>query len=636
LVTNGLGGYASGTVGGCLTRRYHGLLIAALKPPLARTLMLTKLDESVTYAGRDYALFANLWVGETMEPEGFRHLERFHLEGTIPVWTYACADALLEKRIWMEPGANTTYVQYHYRRGQAPLDISLKALVNYRDHHELQRALGRWMRVEPVGGGVRVVAHDDAVPYYLLSATANLETCHEWHRDFYLQMEARRGLDMVEDHLCAGVFQATLEPGENLTLVASTSATPSLDGEAAYKVRQSYERALLKRAGSITTTPPMEQLVLAADQFIVRRELPESPEGRSVIAGYPWFADWGRDTMIALPGLSLTTGRYDVARQILRVFARYVDQGMLPNNFPEVGEQPGYNTVDATLWYFQALRAYHAATKDTDLLREIFPILEEIIHWHERGTRYQIHVDPEDGLLYAGEPGSQLTWMDVKVEDWVVTPRTGKAVEINALWYNTLRTLADFAEILGKPATEFLKAAERVRAGFARFWNAEVGYCYDVLDTPDGDDATLRPNQLFVVSLPYSPLSPEQQKAVVDVCAQTLLTSHGLRSLSPDAPDYEGSYGGNRKERDGAYHQGTAWGWLMGPFVLAHLKVYDDPETARTYLRPLLQQLRSHGIGTLSEIFDGDPPFTPRGCIAQAWTVAEVLRAWQEIEKRLD
>jgi len=361
----------------------------------------------------------------------------------------------------------------------------------------------------------------------------------------------------------------------------------------------------------------------------VRRPLLEEPDGRTVIAGYPWFGDWGRDTMISLPGLTLVTGRPDVAARILRTFARFVDQGMLPNRFPEVGEIPEYNTADATLWYFEAIRAYHAATGDDVLLRDLFPVLQEIIEWHRRGTRYHIHVDPADGLLYAGEVGVQLTWMDAKVGDWVVTPRIGKPVEINALWYNSLCSAAHFARRLGKPADRYEALAEQTHAGFARFWNEVAGYCYDVIDGPGGDDLALRPNQLLAVSLPHSPLSPEQQRAVVNVCARHLLTSHGLRSLSPDDQAYIGHYGGDQRRRDGAYHQGTVWSWLIGPFVSAHLRVYHDPALAQSYLLPLARHLAGHGIGSISEVFDGDPPFTPRGCIAQAWGVAELLRAWQ-------
>jgi predicted glycogen debranching enzyme len=375
----------------------------------------------------------------------------------------------------------------------------------------------------------------------------------------------------------------------------------------------------------------VKQLVLAADQFIVNRPLRDNREARSVIAGYHWFGDWGRDTMVALPGLTLSTGRPEVARSLLRTFAKFVDQGMLPNRFPEAGEAPEYNTVDATLWYFEAVRQYHAATHDESLLRELFPVLTGILDWHIRGTRHGIQVDEKDGLLFGGEPGVQLTWMDAKVDDWVATPRIGKPVEVNALWYNALLTTADFAVFLKKTPGEYRARAERVRKSFECFWNAAAGYCFDVIDGPEGNDASLRPNQLFAVSLPQSPLNEEQQRAVVDVCARHLLTSYGLRSLAPDDAHYKARYGGSRYDRDAAYHQGTVWGWLVGPFILAHLRVYRDPELARLFLEPFTHHLRQHGLGTASEIFDGDPPFTPRGCIAQAWTVGEVLRAWTAI-----
>ncbi len=625
LVTNGLGGFASGTVAGLLTRRYHGLLVAALKPPLGRTLLVTKLDETAMYDGRAYPLAANRWASGVTDPKGFIHLDRFHLDGTTPVWTYACADALLEKRIWMEQDANTTYVRYDLRRASAPLTLTLKALVNYRDYHGSTHA-GDWqMQVDPVDPGLRVTAFAGAAPVYLLSDRAEAAIRHDWHHDFFLSVEAYRGLDAVEDHLHAGTFTARLDPGAALTLVLSTEAAPELDGVAAFARRAAHEAALLAQADVDDVLRP---LVLAADQFVVRRPTPDDAEGRSIIAGYPWFGDWGRDTMIALPGLTLSTGRPDVAAGILRTFAHFVDQGMLPNRFPDAGDFPEYNTVDATLWYVEAIRAYHAATNDDGLLRNLFPVLQEIIDRHQQGTRFHIHVDPDDGLLYAGEPGVQLTWMDAKVGDWVVTPRIGKPVEVNALWYHALRCMAAFARRLGSRAEDYDALADHARAGFGRFWNAERGYCFDVLDTPEGDDASLRPNQLLAVSLSNSPLSVAHQKAVVDGCARRLLTPHGLRSLAPDDPAYVGRYGGDTRQRDGAYHQGTVWAWLLGPFAEAHLRVYRDPEAVRSFLRPLLRHIADHGVGSLSEIFDGDPPHTPRGTTAQAWSVAEVLRLW--------
>jgi predicted glycogen debranching enzyme len=636
LCANGIGGFASGTVAGLVTRRYHGLLVAALKPPLGRTLLVAKVDESVEYSGLRQPLFSNRWTDGTVDPHGYREIERFRLEGTTPVWTYACGDALLEKRVWMEHGRNTTYLQYRLLRAGGPLTLELKALVNYRDYHSTTRGDGWQMKIEPVPDGLRIVAFEGARPFVLLAEGAGVEPAHDWYHGFHLTLEQERGLDSREDHLHAGTFKATLTAGGKLTLVLSAEEAPSLDGEAAWERRRRHEEKLLsdwRRAypAAAAAGPWIQHLVLAADQFLVRRPLPDDPDGMSVIAGYHWFGDWGRDTMISLPGLAIATGRPEVAARILTTFARFVDRGMLPNRFPDAGEAPEYNTVDATLWYFDAIRAYHEATGDDALLKQLFPVLEDIIQWHRDGTRYGIGEDKADGLLRSGEPGVQLTWMDAKVGDWVVTPRTGKAVEINALWYNALRSMTAFARRLGQPAERWERLAERVGTGFERFWNEAAGYCFDVVDGPEGDDDALRPNQIFAVSLPESPLSPERQRQVVEACARHLLTSFGLRSLAPGHPQYKGRYGGGPWERDGAYHQGTVWGWLLGPFALAHLRVCKDPTAAGAFLLPMAHHLGDYGVGSIAEIFDGDPPFTPRGCIAQAWSVAETLRAWLEI-----
>ena len=662
LVTNGIGGYASGAIANLLTRRYHGLLVAALKPPLGRTLMLTKLDETVSYSDRTYPLYTNRWADGTVEPSGYNHIESFHLEGTTPVWSFACADALLQKRIWMQQGANTTYIQYYLRRATKPLTIAIKALVNYRDYHHTTTADDWRMSIDPIEKGVCVTAFPQAVPLYLLADASPDAKFHlslpayDWHYGFDLALEKYRGLDHCEDHLHAATFHVTIEPEAVLTFVASTEKNPDLNSEATLELRRTYEQQLLQQWSKVSKNPEwVNHLVLAADQFIVNRPLAGEPDGKTIIAGYPWFSDWGRDTMISLPGLTICTGRPEVARSILRTFARYVDRGMLPNRFPDAGDVPEYNTVDATLWYFEAVRAYCEATEDDQLLEELWPVLAEIIDWHRRGTRYNIHLDSDDGLIYAGETGVQLTWMDAKVDDWVVTPRIGKPIEIGALWYNALHAMVNFAHRLGKSRIEYEKLAEATAKGFARFWNDAAGYCYDVLDGPGGNDASLRPNQLFAVSLqifptsPQSPspsnpflagagskkmlgytslLTPSQQRAVVDICAQQLLTSHGVRSLSPDHREYQGNYGGDRLKRDGAYHQGTAWGWLIGPFVSAHFNVYNDRARVRELLEPMAHHLLAHGVGSLSEIFDGEAPMQPRGCIAQAWTVAEVLRAW--------
>ena len=636
LCTNGIGGFASGTVAGSLTRRYHGLLVAALEPPLGRTLLVAKVDDTVTYDRAGASLATNRWAGGAIDPQGYRAIERFVLDGSTPVWTYAVADALVEKRVWMEPGANTTYVRYRVLRARGLLALQLRILVDYRDYHATTRGDEWRMDIAPVARGLRVIAFEGARPLLLLADRGEARIAHTWYQRFELPRERERGLDAVEDHLHAGTFEASLEPGAALTLVLSAETAPSLDGEQAWRRRARHEAEVLaawRRAQPAAEGAPawIGQLVLSADQFVARRPLADDPEGMTVIAGYHWFGDWGRDTMIALPGLTLTTGRPEIARRILKTFARFVDRGMLPNRFPDAGEAPEYNTVDATLWYFEALRAYHAATRDDGLLKELYPVLEEIVRFHRAGTRYGIKEDAGDGLLTSGEPGVQLTWMDAKVGDWVVTPRTGKPVEINALWYNALRAMAGFARHLGRPAGPWDTLADRVKTGFERFWSESAGHCYDVLDSPGGHDEALRPNQVFAVSLRDSPLSPERQKRVVDACARHLLTSFGLRSLAAGHPDYRGHYGGDQRERDGAYHQGTVWAWLLGPFALAHFKAYGDAATARSFLAPLADHLGDHGVGSIAEIFDGHPPFAPGGCIAQAWSVAETLRAWHEL-----
>jgi predicted glycogen debranching enzyme len=636
LVANGIGGFASGTVAGVITRRYHGLLVAALKPTLGRTLLVAKLEEAAQYDGTEYLLSANRWVDGTVSPQGYRYLEGFRLEGTTPVWTSACADARLEKRIWMQAGANTTFVQYSLISASRPLRLDLKALINYRDYHATTRG-GDWrMNVEQAEHGLRIVAFESATPFYLLSASASHEPAHVWYRNFDLAAERERGLDDREDHLHAGTFHISLQAGESVTIVCTVEADAELNGQVAYEWHLARQQDLLSQWSTpqpevAKLAPPwVEQLVLAADQFIVKRPLANEPEAYSLIAGYHWFGDWGRDTMVALAGLTLATGRPQVARSILRTFGRFVDCGMLPNVFPDTGETPAYNTVDATLWFFEAVRQYYLATADTELLRELFPVLSEIIEWHQRGTRFGIRVDPNDGLLRAGETGMQLTWMDAKVGDWVVTPRIGKPIEVNALWLNALVTMAQFARALGLRTETYEFPARCACESFKRFWNESANYCFDVIDGPEPCDSSLRPNQLLAVSLPECPLTAEQQRAVVDVCARHLLTSYGLRSLARGHENYQGRYAGGPRERDGAYHQGTVWGWLLGPFVLAHLRVYGDPTRAAAFLEPNANRLRTGALGSASEIFDGDARFTPRGCIAQAWTVAELLRAWTE------
>ena len=636
LVTNGIGGFASGPIAGGMTRRYHGLLIAAVRPPVGRTHLVAGIDEIVRYAGQEFALATHWWASGAIDPRGFLNIDSFYLDGTMPVWTYALADALLEKRVWMRHGENTTFVQYRLAKANGPLDLEMKAFVNYRDFHGNTHA-GNWrMDVQPIQHGVAILAFQGAIPFYVKSAEAGCEIRNEWYRDCLLPMERERGLDDREDHLFAAVFRAKVEAGKSVSILATTELSAELDANRAIAERASHETQVLNAWASAVKSQRIEnlpewmrQLVLAADQFIVKRALPDQPQGRSVIAGFHWFGDWGRDTMIALPGLALATGRSDLAKGILLAFSQYVDKGMLPNNFPDAGGVPEYNTVDAALWYFEAARQYFEATRDLETVGQLFPVLAEIVEAHISGTRYNIHVDPDDGLLYGGAAGVQLTWMDAKVGNWVVTPRVGKPVEVNALWINALETMAGFARTCGKDGAKYGSLSSRAQKSFQKFWNAKRNCCYDVIDAPGmGSDESLRPNQIFAVSLPVSPLTPQQQKAVVDICAERLLTSRGLRSLAPGEPGYQGHYVGGPRERDGAYHQGTVWGWLLGAFVLAHFRVYRDAQAAMRLLEPLGRTIDVYGVGTLAEIFDGDPPFTPRGCIAQAWTVGEVLRAW--------
>jgi predicted glycogen debranching enzyme len=629
LVTNGLGGWASGTVSGANTRRYHGLFVPALQPPLGRTVLVAKLNDSATLAGQSFALSSNEYGDGTIDPHGYRHLESFRLEWGIPTWTYAVAEALLEKRVWMPHGRDTVFVTYTLRRAAGPAQLDVLVMTTARDAHvETQ---GGWQpRVNLVPGGALVQPPDSG--FRVLASSGEFVPVGQWHWNIHHRVEQARGLPAREDHYALGRYLATVQPGATWTFIATTEPEVNWDWQAALAEEQARARQLVTAAGLQTEPPWVQQLVIAADQFLVQRG-----DGQTVIAGYHWFGDWGRDTMIALPGLALATGRYGLAADILRTFARFVSQGMLPNRFPDSGEQPEYNTVDATLWYFHAIDRYVAASGDHDLARELLPVLDDIAAWHLRGTRYNIHVDPVDDLLFAGQPGVQLTWMDAKVGAWVVTPRIGKPVEINALWINALRALHRLHQDLGVAAPQpFDEIANRATLSFERFWYAAGNYLYDVIDGPDGNEAALRPNQLVAVSLPYAPVAGPRARAVVDRCAQKLLASYGLRSLAPDQPGYIGAYGGDQKQRDAAYHQGTIWGWLIGPFVDAYLKAYgrdaDTLENARSVLAPFEQHLADAGLGSISEIFAGDAPFEPVGCIAQAWSVAEVLRAWVETE----
>ncbi len=649
LVTNGIGGFASSTLGFLNTRRYHGLLFAALRPPVDRVAMVSKLDVTALYGDTEIALSTNEYGDGTVAPQGIRHLESFRLEGLIPVWTWLVQDARFEQRVWMRHGENTTYVRFTRLSGIKPLCLRVEPLCTYRDYHWQLRGQ-RTVTVERAAAAVHLSVEGAAPAFSILSADAKIEISPQWHWNFKHREESARGLDDLEDLLRPAVITFELRRGHSQSVILTAEPHDPIPAEAALTLERTREDQILARcrAANRLSNPNLalvaiDQLALAADQFVVgRRDSMGIPRGNSIIAGYPWFSDWGRDTMISLPGLTLVTGRSDIAASVLRTFASFVSQGMLPNRFPDAGEPPEYNTADASLWFFVAVHAYLKCTADPAFAAEIYPTLKDIFRWHLRGTRFGIVVDKTDGLLRAGEPGVQLTWMDAKVGDWVVTPRIGKPVEINALWFNAVSILRGLAEELGhsSDARDYAVLADRIGASFEReFWFEGGGYLYDVIDGPEGEldgsgrrrDKTLRPNQIFSLSLPFTLLRGDKAKRMLEKCTTELWTPLGLRSLAPDDPRYIGRYGGAPLERDGAYHQGSVWTWLLGPYITAHYRVYADLSAALELLGAIPAHLHEGCIGQVSVIMDGNAPFEPRGCFAQAWGVAEILRAWNEI-----
>jgi glycogen debranching enzyme len=654
LVTNGLGSYASGTLSGINTRSYHGLLVAALNPPVDRTVLVGGMVEWATYDGRRYALSADEYIDGTIDPEGYRYVESFTLEGMLPVWTFALGDALLERRVWMTAGAHTTHILYRLLRGSGDVQLELTPLVTYRSFHALSSGQGWQPGIEPGAREVIIHPYEGATSFTLLATDGTFAPGGSWWWNFKYREETERGLNDHGDLYAPGTFSGSIAPGARFALTLTSETGEHGFEDAALGAALERQRRLLRTAGVQTAHPVVQQLTLAADQFIVGRMEAGSGAGqnenqpskaesrpkqgnRTIIAGYHWFNDWGRDTMISLRGLTLATARPEDASNILRGFAAYVKDGLLPNNFPDQsGVIPGYNTADATLWYVVAVHGYVKATADDSLLDTLLPVLKDIVACHMQGTRYHIGVDPEDGLLHAGEPGVQLTWMDAKVGDLVVTPRIGKPVEINALWYNTLRMLAELLTIHGekRAAKDYEQQSTRVRASFLRRFK-RPGYAYlaDVVDGPSGDDFTLRPNQIFALSLPYPLLEGADAARIVEAVGPLLLASYGLRSLTPDDPAYRGTYQGNQYQRDTSYHQGPVWTWLMGAFAEAHYRAYGDPLAALELLRPFEDHLRDAGLGSVSEILEGDPPHLPKGCIAQAWGVAEVLRLWRDLDR---
>jgi predicted glycogen debranching enzyme len=633
LETNGLGGFASSTIIGLNTRRYHGLLVAATKPPVGRLVLLSKLEETLLIDGRRFDLSANRYPG-VIHPQGFHYLKEFRLD-PFPVFTYDVEGIEFEKSVFMIHGENSSVIQYELRKNNRldvpkNLRLEIRPLIAFRDYHSTTHKNGAISPAVQERSALATVTPYQGLPDLHLAHNAiDLGKTGDWYCNFEYDAERERGLDCSEELFNPFTLYFDLRLHRQASIIASTEqrdVTQAVE----------YRRAEITRRRKALVASPIEDgfaqsLAAASDQYLVSRG-----DEKTVIAGYHWFGDWGRDTMIALPGLTLPTGKYGVARSVLRTFAKHVDRGMLPNRFPDAGETPEYNTVDAALWFFEAARAYLAYTHDLEFVRdELYPIFADIISWHTRGTRYGIKVD-SSGLLASGELGVQLTWMDAKVGDWVITPRRGKPVEIQALWYNALCIMEDLASRFGSEAAQkrYRHMAAVAQWSFNRlFWNEKLGCLYDVVNGGP-PDPSIRPNQIFAVSLPHGMLRQDRARRVVEKVEEHLLTPFGLRTLAPSDPLYRGHYTGGPKERDGAYHQGTVWPWLLGPFITAYIKVNGESEEARyqaqAWLSPLESHLTDAGLGHISEIFEGDAPHRPCGCIAQAWSVAEILRVYFE------
>jgi len=655
LVTNGLGGYACGTVTGHLTRRFHGLLVAAMPAPLGRVMMLPHVAERVQYADR-----SAVWMGAPAEAsdlgdsERLAHLSSFRLDGGLPTWRYELPRCTIERSLVMPYGHNTVHLRYTLVDGEAPVRLDLRPLVSARLHEAPVDSVAL-EGYSLVAIDKRIEVHNanemPVLRFVLHAGQGTFTVDNQAVRDVRYLIEEHRGYDH-EGHLWSpGFYRTTLEAGATVTLIASTEPWAHIaeqNPDDALQAERERRAGLVAQAAPAARDGAAAELVIAADQFIIRPVTRDHAEAnadddraagrRTVLAGYHWFTDWGRDTMIALEGLTLVTGRHRDARVILNEFARHVRNGLVPNFFPEGANEGVYHTADATLWFFHAVRRYQQHTGDDSLVDELLPVLQSILDHHERGTSFGIRMT-EDGLLTQGAEGYQLTWMDAKAGDWVVTPRRGKAVEINALWYNALALMRRWYADRGDAArvAHLDERLDAARSSFnARFWNEARGHLYDIVDGETGNDDACRPNQIFALSLDHPVLARERWEPVVDAVRRELLTPFGLRSLAPSHPDYKPRYFGNLLTRDAAYHQGTVWGWLIGPYADACLALRpDNRDAVREVIAPLIGHLGDSCLGSVAEIFDAEPPFEPRGCIAQAWSVAELLRVLTRVERPL-
>lgn len=605
MLANGLGGYAMGTISGINSRRYHGHLIAAIQPPAERMLLLAGIEASVQADGAPVFLSSNQYSGAVF-PEGYLNLESFEVGEQSVRWTYRVGRVKVLKTLTIEHGANAVTIRYD-NASDRTIQLTLRPLVAHRGHHGNFAEDPAYPNSLRFPSGLTQVEHEEVL-LSIAHPGASRSPVQGWYFRFEHHREVERGLDARDDLFCPCELNYMLGPGESATLVASAGeprapVEPALDAS-----RGTTLSALLRQS---------------CDRFLI-----ETPERTSIIAGYPWFTDWGRDTMIALPGVCLHTGRIDVARKILLDYAGQMNQGLIPNRFVESGEEPEYNTVDATLWFVHAAYKTMLAEEDPEFEATMAKALDEIYAWHIKGTHYGIKVDTKDGLLTQGEPGVQLTWMDAKIGDWVVTPRHGKPVEINGLWINALRVMEWLANKQGRTSEKYRKAAEKAERSFeAKFWCESRGHYFD---TVDPNDASLRPNQLIAMALPFGPASGERALTALTLIEAELLTPYGLRTLGPREPGYKGQFKGPLPELDAAYHQGTVWPWLLGPYVTALVKLRGEKRDAKNLLREAREMLSEYGIGGVAEVYDGDPPQTPGGCPWQAWSAAELFRAWME------
>ncbi|OPJ55036.1 amylo-alpha-1,6-glucosidase [Alkalithermobacter paradoxus] len=627
ILTNGLGGFASSTIINCNIRKYNALLNVSLNPPVNRIVLLSKVDEEIIVDDRSYYLGTNKTLNGVKD-KGYLHLQQFIFEDT-PKFIYSVKDLFIEKEIGLVYNEDKVVITYKIESKDSSAVLRLYPFTNYKDHHENSKKYEFKYNQSKIPNGLKLeLENNPKINIFMKTSCGNYIPNEKWFDGMYYDNEEYRGLDPIDYHFIPGYFEIEIKPNtqNEISFIASTEHFEDLNGfEVIQEIKERY-KTLVNKANYNDSFA--DKLVRACDDFLVYRK---STNTKTVIAGYPWFTDWGRDTMISLTGLTLVTKRFDEAKEILTTFIKYLDEGLIPNMFPDEGCDPLYNTVDGTLWYFYGVYKYLEYTNDYDFVKNnIYEKLKEIINYHINGTKYNIKMD-SDFLITAGEKGTQLTWMDAKVDDWVVTPRHGKAVEINALWYNALKIMANLSEKFEEDHSYYEDIAQKVKESFNKlFWNEDKKYLYDVINENSKDDK-IRPNAIFAVSLPYPILQKEKRKYIVDKAYKELYATYGMRSLSEYEDEYIGVYGGNRYKRDAAYHQGTTWAWLIGHFITSYVKVYGKSENLiKKFIDPFKDHLKDQCVGQIAEIFDGNEPIIPRGCFAQAWSVAEILRTYIE------